>query len=132
MERIAALTGLKTTATAVSTTRPTTSGHGVAVTTWKQGSAFQLPSFLVTLVPDADRTLDSPTGGALGPEIWSYIDSAWILVGYFRLEALIAVPATGYGELVGPIVVGDRLIVAGTKSGGTMTYAFTPVERHIC
>lgn len=125
---VQALTGKATAATATSTTRPAAAGDGVDVTTWKQGG-YQIPSFLVTLTPDANRTIDAPTGGALGPEIWSYIAGVWTLIAYYTERAVVAVPLPARGDVFHDLVVGDRLIVAGTKSGGTMTYKFTPIER---
>lgn len=121
---------LITTATAVSATRPTLSTHGVDVTTFGRGG-FRMPKLLVMLIPDASRTLDSPTGGSAGPEVWTYINSIWCLVSYFRPTAPISVPAGGYAEAISLGFLGDRVAIAGTKSGGTINYQLAPVEYHL-
>lgn len=129
MELARILTEKATAATATSTTRPTLVAHGVDISTWQHGG-YQIPSFVITLTPDAARTLTSPTGGGAGPELYTWNGTTWVLIGYLANIATVTdVPATGYAEGFTNIALGTRLCVAGTKSGGTMTFSAAPVER---
>lgn len=135
MELVQPLTSLYTAALAfVDDTKPTTGGHGIDVSTWKQGS-YTFTRLLVYLEGDGSgQTLDKPTGGAGGPELWTYRkDSSgafkWWLIAYLNGGVVCPIPASGGRICDGAsLAIGDRLAVVGKLSAGALTYAFEPVE----
>ncbi len=135
MELVQSLSSLYTPALAfVDDTLPSTSGHGIDVTTWKQGG-YMFQRLLVYIEGDGTaRTLDKPTGGAGGPELWTYRKDAsgsfkWWLLAYLNGGVVCPIPAAGGRVLDGlSMGIGDRLALVGKVSAGALTYAFEPVE----
>jgi hypothetical protein len=114
-----------TTATAISTTRPSAAGDGVATTTLRGYARVS-----IILDADAARTIADPTDGTEGVELWGYESSQWSLVGILNGGADIAIIGDGQGRGF-TVDMGrsyDRLVVAGTKSGGTVTFRVVPIE----
>lgn len=135
MELVQPITSLYTASLAfVDDTLPSTSGHGIDVSSWKQGG-YTFARLLVYIESDGSaRTLDKPSGGAGGPELWTYRKDAsgslkWWLAAYLNGGVICPVPAAGGRVLDQALLsIGDRLALVGKLSGGALTYAFEPVE----
>jgi hypothetical protein len=109
----------------VSATRPSAAGDGVDTS----GFFIGWSRVSITLDADAARTLTSPTGGTAGVEVWGRAAGQWSIVGRLNSGTDIPLPGDTQGW-IGTIDLGrsfDRLAVAGTPSGGTITAKFAPV-----
>jgi hypothetical protein len=117
---------------AVSATRPTTAGDGVAVTSWQWPALGNAAPSGAVLFLDASEalTLASPTGGSDGPEVWGYRLSTWWRLGYLNnsIDIVIVGPAQGFAAELNIIGVFDRLAIAGTPSAGTVTASIAPIN----
>lgn len=118
--------GLAPAAAAISTTRPSdASAHGVDMTALRGVSRYT-----IKIDADAARTITSPTGGSSGVELWGCEQSQWSLIGLLNNGADITIIADTQSWSV-TVDLGrsyDRLEVAGTKSAGTVTKQFIPIE----
>ncbi len=122
--------------------RPTAATDGVACAPGLSVSTLVTANMLCYIQGDGSgQTLDKPTGGPGGAELWGYrigsdgVTRKWWLIGYLNNRTIVPVPAAGgYVEQViagaGPVF--DRLCVAGTPAASTaMTYFFEALERFI-
>lgn len=117
--------GLAPTAAAITATRPSGASDGVDMSALRGVSRYT-----IKLDADAARTVTSPTGGSSGVELWGYDGVQWSLIGLLNNGADITIIADTQSWAV-TVDLGrsyDRLEVAGTKSAGTVTKQFTPIE----
>ena len=116
---------------AVAAARPAVAGDGVDITSWRTSGQFSGPLAAIFLDGSQAQTINSPTGGASGVELWGYRLSQWWLIGY--LNAGTAIPVVGvdqgFAAEVNVIGIFDRLAVAGTPSAGTTTAKLVPMEQ---
>lgn len=117
----------------VAVTRPTTIADGVAIGLWKKNDAFSPVNAMVLVDGSAGSTLDHPTGGANGAEIWAYAAGSinqWFRIGYLNDSSPvdIASDTQGYAQEIAGAGVFDRLCVCGTPSTGAFTARFIPIE----
>lgn len=131
-----ALTQYETTATAVSATRPTTANDGASLATWIADRIKCVNASWFITGDGADCTIDSPTGGSSGVEVWIYKankagTSKWRLIGYLMGGDVIPV-VDASGGAAGPLLMiadATRIAICGTPSGGrTPTFIIEPVE----
>jgi hypothetical protein len=115
---------------AIAAARPTTALHGVDVTSWRTGVFFS--SQMAALLVDGDQamTIASPTGGALGVELWGYRLAQWWRIGYLNDGASIDIAGNlqGYAAEVDIIGIFDRIAVAGTPNVGAAIAKLIPIE----
>jgi hypothetical protein len=113
--------------------RPTLVSDGISLAAWKTNAAFSATNAVVLIDGSAASTLNSPTGGAGGAEIWGYIAGGvnqWFRIGYLNDGANvdIASDTQGYAQQIAGAAVFDRLCVCGTPSAGAFTARFIPIE----
>jgi len=115
---------------AITGARPTRSTDGADLVTWKTGGAYGPISVAIYLDGSATATVTSPTGGAIGVELWGFKLGQWWLIDVLNLGAPIAIVSDTLGATEQLDGVGgfDRLFVAGTLSAGNATAMFVPIE----
>ncbi len=115
---------------AVSTTRPTTALHGADVTSWRTNGVFCSPLVAVFIDGTTTQTIDSPTGGTQGVELWGYRLSQWWLIGHLNEGSVIEIAGAdqGFAASCNTIGVFERLSVAGTVSSGTAAAKMVPID----
>jgi hypothetical protein len=117
----------------VPTARPSTVADGVSLDTWKTNSEFAPTGAMVLIDGAGTTTLDHPTGGANGAELWGYLAGAvnqWFRIGYLNdgTAVDIASDTQGYAQQFGEAAIFDRLCVCGTPGSGAVTARFIPIE----
>jgi hypothetical protein len=131
-----ALTHLETASAVVSTTRPTDNTHGVSLAAWLVANIRYVNATWIIKSDGTNCTIDSPTGGANGVEVWVYKAnkagvSSWLLVGYLMGGDIVPIVAAS-GGAAGPLLMiasATRVCIAGTPTvGRSPTYTIEPVE----
>lgn len=115
---------------AVSATRPSAAGDGEDITTWRMPEGFA-PALAALLLDGSEAlTLESPTGGAEGPELWGYRLEKWWRLGVLNNGADIAIAGAGQGFATEIAVIGafERLAVVGTPTAGSATAYLIPLQ----
>jgi hypothetical protein len=114
----------------VTAARPSGPGDGVDITTWRTNGVFASLQAIVHIDGDGGMTIASPTGGALGVEIWGYRLAQWWRVGYLNDGAAVDIAGNlqGYATIVDDVGIFDRLAIAGTASDGTAVAKLVPLE----
>lgn len=115
---------------AVVATRPSAAGDGVDISSWRSSGNFSNPVAAVFVDGSQAQTVDSPTGGSSGVELWGYRFSQWWLLGFLNNKTAIPIAgaAQGFAQQVDVIGIFERLAVAGTVSGGAATAKLVPLE----
>lgn len=126
-ERVARATNLAVSA-AIAATRPAV-GAGASCAGWYEGG-FAPGRVLITLDGTQAATVADPTDGTGGVELWGQVNSEMKLITYLFAGADIPIVSTtqGWAAVVDLGVGYERLAIAGTPSGGTITATYTPVE----
>lgn len=132
MLRQIAISESKLLSIAVSTTRPATAEDGVDITSWRlTASAGYGPSVAAVFLDGTEAlTLDSPTGGIDGPEIWGYRLAKWYRLGYLNngLPIPIASASLGFAAQVEGVGIFERIAIAATPSAGSATASLIPIQ----
>lgn len=130
---LAAMNTSRIVETVTTTARPTTALHGVSVEGWSENGGFSPPLAAVFLSADEAQTLDAPTGGTAGPEIWCYHPSlGWNRTGYLNDGQPIEIAGNGQGYAQELNVMGifTRIAIAATRTAGThpTTAKLAPID----
>lgn len=115
---------------AVTATRPTVAGDGVDITGWRANGIFAPPLAALFIDGTIAQTVDAPTGGANGAELWGYRLSQWWRLGYLNDGAAIEIAGgvQGYAQEINILGIFERLAVAGTPSAGTTLAKMAPID----
>lgn len=108
--------------------RPTLASQFVDITNWRLGG--KAPRFaIMDFDGSAAVTIDSPTSGSTGPELWGIVNGNIRLLGSTRARPIvIAGDLFGYDEETEDVGIATGLYVAGTVTGGTATVSFIPTD----
>jgi hypothetical protein len=108
--------------------RPTLANQFADISSWKSGG--QAPRFAVMdFDGDAAVTIDSPTNGSTGPELWAIVNGNIRLLGSTKARPIvIAGDLFGYDEETEDAGIATGLYMAGTVTGGNATVSFIPAE----
>ncbi len=126
------LSGLATAQVAMGVIRPNGVGDGINLIDWRQ-SGYAPRSALALIEGDQALTIDSPTGGANGAEIWGLILGKWKLAGYLNngSKVVVAGALLGYVQELDDLAAFTRMLICGTPNIGAPTYGFCPMETWI-
>lgn len=115
----------------ITNARPPDALAGVSIAHWKTNGQFSPPLAALFIDGDAAMTIDSPTGGANGAELWGFRDNVWRICGYLNNGApvLIAGAGLGFAQEINVVGIFDRLYVCGTESGGSATARLVPMPQ---
>lgn len=113
--------------------RPSVPTDGVDISSWKTNSAYSPAGAMVIVDGSAAATVNSPTGGASGVEIWGYVGGAvaqWSRIGYLNDGTGVDIMSNtqSYSQQIAEVGVFDRLCVCGTPSAGACTVQYIPIE----
>jgi hypothetical protein len=116
--------------TPIATTRPTGAGDGVSITGWLSNGIFSPPLAGMFISGSGVLTLDSPTGGTRGAELYGWRLSKWWLIGYLNDGTAIGIGGAGlgYAQEVNILGIFTRLAVAASVSAGTAQAQFAPID----
>lgn len=108
--------------------RPTLANQFADLSPWKFNG--RSPRFaVIDFDGSAAVTIDSPTGGSTGPELWGIVNGNIRLLGSTRARPIvIAGDLFGYDEETQDVGIATGLYVAGTVTGGTATVSFIPTD----
>lgn len=115
---------------AVAAARPTTDEDGVSILSWRTNGEFSGPIACVFIDGSLASTLDAPTDGANGPELWGYRLSQWWRIGYVNDGQAIELAGNlqGYVQEMNVIGIFERLCIAGTASAGAVVAKLAPID----
>lgn len=115
---------------AVTAARPDDPADGVSILPWRINNKFSSPRAALFLDGSATATLESPTGGSLGVELWGFVLSKWWLIGYLNRGEDIPITDgdRGFAQQFDVGGVFERLAIAGTPSAGAVTAFLCPIE----
>ncbi|MDQ3295062.1 MAG: hypothetical protein M3619_00570 [Myxococcota bacterium] len=116
--------------TTVSADRPSLPVDGVDVTNWRTNNAFSSPYVAMFLDGTVAASVNSPTGGVDGVELWGYRLSQWWRIGVINKGAPIVLAGNlqGYATKINVVGIFERLALAGTSSAGVVAVKFAPID----